>query len=153
MTVLEKILDLLKNKDIPFTRIDHPPVYTSEEAAKIRGVSLSIGAKALVCFADKLPILIVIPGDKKVDFHKFKKVFGFKDLRMVSADEVYELTSLKIGSIPPFGGLMNLKSYFDNSFIQKDKSAFNAGSHEVSIIMDTKDLILLEHPQFDDIVM
>ena len=149
-SILEKIENLLTDAKIDYKRIDHAPVYTSEEAAKLRDSDISMGAKALVCYADKNPILIIVSGDKKVDFKKFKAEFGVKDLRMAKPTEVVEITTLEVGAIPPVGKVMDLKSYYDNSFKVKDKVAFNAGSHTTSVLMQAKDLINVENPTFGD---
>ena len=74
MTVLDKILKLLDEENIVYEKVEHEPVYTSEDAAKIRDTGLSMGAKALILFADNTPILVVVPGDKKLDFNLFKKL-------------------------------------------------------------------------------
>ncbi len=95
MTVLEKIQELLDDNHVNYTLTEHEPVHTSEEAAKVRGTTLSQGAKALIFFADKKPLLIVVPGDKRANLKKFKKTFSIKDLRMASPEEVTQLTGLK----------------------------------------------------------
>ena len=82
MSVLEKIKEILDSFSIEYEILNHEPVYTSLDAAKIRDTGLSNGAKALVFMADGKPILIVVPGDKKVDLRKFKQKFSIKDLRM-----------------------------------------------------------------------
>lgn len=65
--VFEKIVELFDSKKIPYKAFDHAHVHTSYDASKIRGVNISLGAKALVLVADKNPILVVDPGDKKVE--------------------------------------------------------------------------------------
>lgn len=152
MTVFEKIKSLLDEREFVYEVIEHEPVHTSADAAKIRDTDVSNGAKALVMFADKKPLLFVVPGNKKADFKKIKKTLKVKDLRMATPEEVLDLTTLKVGSIPPIGRAINLKSYFDSSFQTKDKVAFNAGSLTTSIIMKAKDLIDLENPEIVDII-
>lgn len=152
MTVFEKIKGLLDEREFVYEVIEHGPVHTSADAAKIRDTDVSNGAKALVMFADKTPLLFVVPGDKKADFKKIKRVLDVKDLRMATPGEVLELTTLKVGSIPPIGKAINLKSYFDTSFEEKDEVAFNAGSLTTSIIMKSKDLISVEEPRLVEIV-
>ena len=147
MSVLEKIKELFDVSNVAYDVIEHAPVYTSADAAKIRDTSMAMGAKALVLVADKNPVLVVVPGDKRLDFKKFKHNFNVKDLRMASPEEILELTSLEIGSIPPVGKAMNLNSYYDISFNCKDEVAFNAGSHTVSIKMKSEDLIKVEQPR------
>ena len=152
MSVLEKIKEILDSLSIEYELLNHEPVYTSADAAKIRDMGLSNGAKALVFVADGEPVLIVVPGDKKVDLRKFKQLFKVKDLRMSSREEVKEITTLEVGSIPPVGKAMNLKSYFDASFLDKEIVAFNAGSHSVSIRMKARDLIQAENPIIESFI-
>jgi Ala-tRNA(Pro) deacylase len=148
MTVLDNILEKLDKAKIEYKKIEHEPVYTSEQAAAIRDADMSMGAKAIICFADKNPCLIVVPGDKKIGFKEFKIAFGVKDLRMASADEVKLLTGIEIGAIPPVGSAMSLQAYFDDAFNEKQDVAFNAGSHTVSVLMKAEDLIKIEKPIF-----
>ena len=150
MTILDKIIKLFDEAGILYEKLEHEPVYTSEDAAKIRDTGLSMGAKALILFADKKPVLVVVPGDKRLDFNKFKKLFSIKDLRMAAREEVYNLTGLEVGSIPPVGKALNLQSYYSDDFKQKDMVAFNAGMHTVSIKMKASDLLKVEEPLFGD---
>ncbi|MBI2620848.1 hypothetical protein HYW61_01320 [candidate division WWE3 bacterium] len=146
MTVLEKIRNLLDVSGIEYRAVEHPPVYTSEDAARIRDTDISVGAKALVFLADGRPVLLVVPADKRADLKAFKRVFGIKDLRFATPEEVKKITSLEIGSIPPLGGVIGLPSYFDEEFTRKGQVVFNAGSHTTSIVMSAKDLISVENP-------
>lgn len=146
MNVYEKIIELLDEKGMEYEVMEHEPVYTSEDAAKIRDTDVGMGAKALVLMADKKTVLVVVPGNKRLDFKKFKKEFSVKDLRMAKPEEVKEITTLEVGAIPPVGKAVNLESYYDDSFLKKDIVAFNAGSHTKSIKMKAKDLISIEHP-------
>ncbi len=152
MTVLEKIIQLLTDAGVEYEKIEHVAVYTSEDAAKIRDTSAAMGAKALVLIADKQPVLAVVPGDQRLNFKKFKLAFGVKDLRMATPEEVKQITTLEIGSIPPLGKALNLKSYYDNSFMDKDIVAFNAGMHTVSIKMRAEDLLFIEKPVLSSLI-
>lgn len=146
LSVLKKIKHLLDTNKISYLVFDHAPVYTSLDAAKIRNADVSLGTKALVLVADKQPILVVVPGDKKANFKEIKKHLKVKDLRMASVSEVKDLTTLKVGSIPPLGSVLGLKSYFDKNICNKDDVFFNAGMHTTSIKMKASDLIKVESP-------
>src|SRR3990167_3962773 len=149
--VFRKIITVLEENHINYKLLEHEPVYTSEQAARIRNTDVSMGAKAIICFADKKPILIVVPGDRKIDFKKFKLTFKIKDLRMATPEEVFAQTGLEVGSIPPVGKCMSLNSYYDGSFEKKRKVTFNAGSHTRSVIMEATDLLKLERPVIADL--
>src|SRR5579859_5842659 len=104
----ERLIAFLHDHHADFTVVTHEPVRTSEEAARVRGTPLEQGAKALVYRADGRPVLLVLPANRRVDARAFKDAFGIKDLRMVSADDLRDLTDMEIGAVPPFGSLMNL---------------------------------------------
>lgn len=144
--VFEKIIKLFQDNQIDYQLLEHEPVYTSEQAAKIRGSSLKQGAKALVFYADKNPVMIVVPGDKKVDIKKFKTANRIKDLRMAAPEEVMELTGVKIGAVHPLGVIHNLLTYVDKSLGRNEEIIFNAGLHTKSIKMKYKDYYLLVKP-------
>lgn len=141
--IFQDLISLLKKNNITYQLYEHLPVYTSQEAAKIRQTSQTQGAKALVFLADKKPILLVLPGNKKVDTRTFKKTFGVNDLSFAKAEQVLELTGLEIGAIPPFGNVMNLTTYVDKTLLNEEEIAFNAGAHTKSIKMKTKDYLNL----------
>ena len=136
-----RIKELLDSHGVAYQVLEHPPVYTSEEAARIRGTDLSQGAKALVFQADGAPMLLLVAGDRRIDARRFKKRFGIKDLRLAPAEEVECLTGLRIGSIPPFGNLLGLPTYVDETVTQHQRIVFNAGRHTHSIIMACQDFL------------
>jgi prolyl-tRNA editing enzyme YbaK/EbsC (Cys-tRNA(Pro) deacylase) len=63
----DSIIGLLEEKKVAFNVIEHEIVHTSEEASKVRGVSIENGAKSLLLKTDKDFILIVLSGNRKLD--------------------------------------------------------------------------------------
>ncbi len=146
MIVYEKIVDFLKQNQVEFKTFEHVPVFTSAEAAKVRGTKVSQGAKALVMIADKKPIMIVVPGDRKVDLKEFKSKFKFRDVGMATKEQVFELTGVQIGAVPPTGNLFGLPLYIDTHLGENDTIAFNAGEHSRSIEMKYADFVAVTKP-------
>jgi aspartyl-tRNA synthetase len=144
--VFEKISSLLEENKFNYEKFEHESVFTSEEAARVRGTKIEQGAKALVLVADKKPIMLVVSAATKVDTKKFKTEFKVKDLRMATADEVKKITGLTIGSIPPFGNLFSLPVYVDKKLGENEAIVFNAGMHERSIKMKYTDFIKAVKP-------
>jgi aspartyl-tRNA synthetase len=134
-SLFEKIQKDLSKKQLPFELTEHQPVSTSQEAADVRGVSLSTGAKALLFFADEQPVMVVVPGDKKMDMKRFKQTYGIKDLRMATPQEVQQVTTVAIGAVPPFGHLIHIPLYADESIRQCNTIYFNPGRHDRTIGM------------------
>lgn len=138
-SVFERIVNELSALKVEHHVSQHAPVKTSEEAAHIRGVSLAAGAKALVCYADATPIMIVVPGDKKLDMTVFKKLYAVKDLRMASKEEVEKVTTVQIGAVPPFGHIFDIPLYVDQSLLEQSDVFFNPGRHDRTIKMSVEE--------------
>jgi Ala-tRNA(Pro) deacylase len=145
-TVLARIEGMLSGKGVAWQVLRHAPVYTSEEAAAVRGTSLASGAKALVCKLDESFVLFVLPADRKLASGAVRKQMRAKSLRFASREEVLSLTGLAPGSIPPFGSLFGLKTFCDERLQDTPTINFNAGDHAVSISMSCADYLAVEQP-------
>lgn len=137
--VYDQIIAMLKNSHVLFDAYEHEPVHTSEEAAKVRNTNPHEGAKALVFYADGKPVMIVLPGDMKVDMKEFKHQFAVRDFRMATPDEVLTTTGLAIGAVPPFGHIFGIPLYVDRKLKDNDRVVFNAGLHNKSIRLKESD--------------
>jgi Ala-tRNA(Pro) deacylase len=146
-SIFPRIEHMLEEHGVGFEVLRHEPVYTSQEAARIRGTSLSSGAKALVCKGDGAFVLFVIPADRKLDGHAARKVMGWRKLRFATRDEVLQLTGLEPGAIPPFGSLFNLPTLCDGRLADGAVINFNAGDHGISVAMRYADFVQVERPQ------
>lgn len=131
--VYERIIEEFKKANVEFEPYEHVAVFTSEDAAKIRDTPLSEGAKALVLYADDKPIMVTVPGDRKVDMKAFKGAYGVKDLRMATPVEVETVIGVKIGAVPPFGHIFGIPFYMDKHLEDEAFISFNAGLHTKSI--------------------
>ncbi len=145
-TVTDRLLAFLRAHDVAMEVLSHPPVRTSEEAALARGTPLEQGAKALVFRADTRPVLLVVPAQLRADTRGFKRTYGVKDLRMISPDELLQLTGLEVGAVPPFGHLLGFQTYVDARLLDLPRIAFNAGSRATSVVMSPADYQRLEQP-------
>ncbi|MFP6764656.1 MAG: YbaK/EbsC family protein [Planctomycetaceae bacterium] len=146
MTVFERITQLLTDHSADYQVLHHEPVYTSEEAARVRGTSLSSGAKALICKCGVEMRLFVMPADRRLDSKAVRRQFGWRKMRFATPDEVLELTGLKPGSIPPFGSLFDLPVCCDSALAVNERINFNAGEHAVSISLLYSDYVRIEQP-------
>ena len=149
-SVFDMITSLLDSHSIAYEIIEHEPVYTSEQAAEVRGTPLHAGAKAMVMWADKRAILVVLPADRRIDTRRFKSSYKVKDLRLANPEEVERLTGLTVGAIPPFGNLLGLPTHVDRSLLGNHRIAFNAGLHTRSIVMSPLDYIGLIEAEVGD---
>ena len=145
-SVFERLHDRLQQSGVAFTVLHHEPVFTSEQAAAVRGTSLASGAKALIVKAGDRFVLLVVPADRKLESRKAREGLGVKSLRFATREEVLELTGLQPGSIPPFGSLFGLPTYCDPALAEQASINFNAGDHAISVQMSHADYLSVEQP-------
>jgi Ala-tRNA(Pro) deacylase len=150
-TVVERLSEFLSRDGVRFTVTRHAPVFTSEEAAAVRGAPLSSGAKALVVKAGDGFVMLVIPADRKLDSKKARATLGQKSIRFATRDEVEQVTGLQPGSIPPFGSLFDLRTLVDPALGLNAAINFNAGDHSISIQMMHADYLATERPTAADL--
>jgi Ala-tRNA(Pro) deacylase len=146
VSVFERIDEWLRRAGVASTVLRHEPVYTSEQAAAVRGTALCSGAKALIMKAGDRFVLLVLPADRKLDSRKAREGLGVKGFRFASKEEVEQLTGLQPGSIPPFGSLFGLPTYCDPALADNASINFNAGDHAISVQMSYADYQALEKP-------
>jgi Ala-tRNA(Pro) deacylase len=147
MTVFERVCTLLDGAGVAYEVLRHAPVYTSQEAAAVRGTALASGAKALVCKADDRFVMFVVPADRKLDSKGVRAAAGIKSLRFASREEVESLTGLAPGSIPPFGSLFGLETWCDQRLSEHSPINFNAGDHAISVSISYEAYLAVEKPR------
>lgn len=145
-TVFDRLHERLEQSGCTFTVLRHEPVFTSEQAAAVRGTPLASGAKALVVKAGERFVLLVLPADRKLDNKKARAGLAVRELRFATRDEVERLTGLQPGSIPPFGSLFDLPTYCDPALGANASINFNAGDHAISVQMSYDDYVRIEKP-------
>ncbi len=142
----DRILKLFKENNVCYQLYEHPPVYTSEEAAKVRGVELKTGCKSMVLKRkDGSFILVNVAADRKIDFKVLESFLGTK-LCFASKEEVLKATNCDSGSVPPFGRLFGFPTYLDPSVLENDYVNFNIGLLTLSARISKQDLLRVMEP-------
>jgi Ala-tRNA(Pro) deacylase len=149
MTVFEKIINLLESKHVAYKLTEHAPVRTSEEAARIRGVPLKTGAKAMIARCKDDYYLLVLPADKQIDWKRLRSILQVRDIRLATAEEAEQVAGVQMGSVPPFGNVLGLPTYFDQGLFENEVVNFNPGSITHSMAMRSADLRALVTPMVD----
>lgn len=101
-------------------------------AAQTLGVQPGEIAKTLSFKLKDKHILIVASGDGKIDNKKYKDYFGEK-ARMLSQEEVEQVTGHPVGGVCPFGLEGTLDIYLDIS-LQKYKKVYPAAGSKLHIL-------------------
>lgn len=148
--LFQTVCAFLDEHQVSYRTVHHEPTFTSEESAKARGEDVKIGGKAIVMKIDDEFKLFVLSAALKVDSKKIKERFHAKSIRFASKEELFELTGLVPGSVPPFGPpILPIPLFIDHSIQENEKIAFNAGSLTDSVILKTAEyLTVVQAEQF-----
>jgi Ala-tRNA(Pro) deacylase len=148
MIVLETIRALLNEAGAVYREVHHPPTFTSEDSARERGEDMRIGGKALLLKVNDTFRLFVLSAAKQLDSSAIKTRFAAKKTRFATPEELRELTGLLPGSVPPFGApVLPFALFVDDSVLENEKIAFNAGSLTDSIVMLVRDYRAIAKPE------
>ncbi|MBW2988021.1 YbaK/EbsC family protein [Candidatus Woesearchaeota archaeon] len=150
MSIAEKkIMKILKQNNIEVEVYEHEPVYTCEQAARVRGVAPNEGIKCLLLKSERGFVLAITRGDLRLNLKKLAKLENTKKLRFANEDEIEKIAECQKGCVHPF---CNVKTYFDSILLSNETIEFNPGSHTKSVRIRIRDLLkLLNKPIIEHI--
>ncbi len=147
-----KIEEYLKDKKVKFTAMEHPPAYTSQEAAAEQHVSGNMVAKAVVVKVDKSYAMCVLPASLKLDMKKVAKALKAKRVSLADETEMANLfPDVEVGAEPPFGNLYELPTVVDEHLAADEEIVCRAGTHTRSIRVKYSDYASLVSPVVADL--
>ena len=148
MTPEGKIIGILEKNKIPYEIIEHEPVYTNPTMAAALNVTESETVKSLVLLTkEKRMVVLVMPGDKRVDWKKAASGIGTKKVSFAKPEAVLEKVGCEVGCVPPFGQLTELPIFMDPDLAKKEFVYFNPGVHDKSFKIKAWDLKKLCKPK------
>lgn len=120
-----------RNLNIPIIELDVSTA-TVALAAEAHGVEPGRIAKTLAFrLSDDRVILVVARGDARIDNKKFKEAFGKG--KMLSPEDVAEMTGHPVGGVCPFGLAQPLPVYLDRTLQDFDEVLPAAGSTNTAV--------------------
>jgi prolyl-tRNA editing enzyme YbaK/EbsC (Cys-tRNA(Pro) deacylase) len=146
--VLQAIRSLLDTHGTEYREVHHEPTRTSEQSAAARGEPMRIGGKALVIKVDDTFAVFVLSAELELSSKQIRRQLGARRTRFATREELREMTGLVPGCVPPFGRpILPFDLYVDESILDNERIAFNAGSLTDSIILARKDWLRLARPK------
>ncbi len=96
MSFVEKrIKHILNNYAIEFEETTHETVYTSQQAAQVRGHSEEAGIKSMIFRTKEGDFILVLnPGNKEVDTKKIARMENTKSLFLAKPNEVERVAGI-----------------------------------------------------------
>lgn len=151
----QQLLTLLDTHQARYRVMEHDAVGKCEAVSEIRGTALGQGAKALVCKVKgngvNQHVLAILAADQQADLALLAQHIGGLKASLASPAEVNALTACVFGAIPPFSFHRALRLVADPLLFERfDEIAFNAGSLEKSVILNTEDYLRIAQPELAD---
>ena len=146
MDPYQQVANKLQELGIIFDVVEHPPVFTTEQAdSYIEGMEGVRTKSMFLTNRKKTQYYLLIMDDKKrLDMDDFKVQVGADRIRMASLDSLAEKMTLPAGTVSPFGLLNNdekdILVYFDKDIVSEDIMTFHPNTNEKTIFIKSKDL-------------
>ncbi len=146
------LLAWLDEQGAPYRLIDHAPEGRTELVSAIRGNALSQAAKCIVLLVKigkKITryLLVVVPGDARVDLGAVKSLMGATYVAFASPEIAERLAGSVTGTILPFSFNPELELVVDASLLDSDELYFNAARLDRSMILSAKEYVRLARPR------
>lgn len=141
--VMEESKALTDNRlvGLDFEVVTHGKVASLEEAAALRGVEPSQVVKTMVVRRGEGDyVFALVPGDRVIDWAKFRALLGQRRLSMPDAEEALAVTGYVRGTITPFGSTHDWPVYAD-AHLAETIVSIGGGAHGVSLTVDGRILI------------
>ena len=147
----QKVYEVLKGLGIAYTKHEHPPVYTVEEAEKhwenITGAhckNLFIRNKK-----GKNHYLVIVKSEKRVDLKSLTSRLGEDRLSFASPERLMRYLGLEPGAVSPFG-LINDKENAVVVLIDQDLKDANSVNFHPNVNTATVGIAFVDFEKFLD---
>jgi Cys-tRNA(Pro) deacylase len=126
---------------------------TADAAADAIGCTLSQIVKSLVLMCDAVPVVALVPGDRKADTGKIARLVGARRAAVASAQEVLDATGFRPGAVSPFP-LERVSAILVERALLRHRTLWaGAGSERHLVALAPAELVRLTRGRVEDIVL
>ncbi len=145
---VSRLKDFLDDQHVKYVTIQHSMAYTAQEIAAKAHIPGKELAKTVIVKIDGKNAMAVLPASYRINLGRLKQVCRASQVELASEEDFRDLfPGCETGAMPPFGNLYNMDVYVENSLVDEEDIAFNAGSHTELIKLSYQDFEKLVHPK------
>ena len=134
----------LRQQRVPFDVHTYEHVAKGAEfAAQALGLPLERFAKTLVVEAGGDPVFALMPGDRELSLKKLARAAGAKQAQLADPRDAERLTGYLVGGISPFGARRPLPAYLEETLLEHERIAINAGQRGVILELASSEVARL----------
>lgn len=152
MLSTRQVIQLLERDGVAYQMIPHERTETARDEARTLGVSPEEVAKTVVLVNGHGYIRAVVPAWAQVDLDKVQRLLGIEhELRLATETELLTAyPGFELGAVPPIGGPAD-RTVVDQQLTRHGTVVLEAGSHEESLRLRTRDLLVEAIAEIGDI--
>lgn len=159
MTVLslrgpEHLEAFLQEHSLPGQVLCFPtPTRTVQEAAQAVNAPVERIVKTLVFVARGEPLLVLVPGDLRVNYRVLARLLGLsrKKLRLARPDEVQAWTGYPVGAVPPLGLPRRFPTLLERSILDHTEVFAGGGAANALLRIPVQALVEVLQPRVVDL--
>lgn len=144
------LITALRAAGMPFELIPHRRTTSAVAEARALGVRPGAIGKTIVVRADGRRIRVVVPASRRLDVRKVAAVAGAHTDLLTETELSEEFAEFEVGAVPPFGNGDDCV-YLDTTLADEPSVIVEAGSHEFSLRLAPRDLIVVANAQVADV--
>ena len=139
------VYEALERLNIPWSRFEHPPVFTVEEAQTHWASIAATHCKNLLLRNKKgsTHYLVIVESHKRVDINALTARLGEDRLSFASPERLAKHLGLTPGSVSPFGllhqGAKDVRVVIDADLRKADNVAFHPNVNTATIVLSWMD--------------
>jgi len=134
---------LLDAHGIPYRFFIHPrPVHSLAQAARERGQRPDQIIRSILFRLSRGGfVMVLVAGEKQVDWHALRRHLGTSRISMATENEVLQVTGYPIGAVSPFGTLQPVRLLMDEGILKEEELSIGSGARYTTVILRRDDLL------------
>jgi Cys-tRNA(Pro)/Cys-tRNA(Cys) deacylase len=142
----------LKDLNVWHRFIDKVETVHTADASKVTGIDLQKITKNLICTTNKGEyILLIVPGDRRVNLRKVKKILQVKNIQLLPFSKAEKISGYPPGGTPSIGLKQKVKTILEKDLTHFDTFYCGGGSRDKLLELRTEDVINISNAIIDNI--
>ncbi|MEM2127679.1 MAG: YbaK/EbsC family protein [Candidatus Bathyarchaeia archaeon] len=138
--------EYLKSKGVYYRFISKSETVHTADAASATGIELHRITKNLLSATDRGEhVVLIIPGDRRVNLRKASEALGVKNVRLLSPEEAEAVSGYPPGGTPSLGYRGRVKVVVDDELTKLEKIFCGGGSRDLLLEVRVEDVIRLNN--------
>ncbi len=144
--------EYLKRNNIWHNFIEKSETIHTADAAKSSGVPLERLTKNLVSKTDKEEyVMIIVPGDKKVDLKKVAELLNVKKVNLIHFDKAEDISGYPPGGTPSIGHRLKMRTVMEKFLLNYGTIYCGGGSRDKILELKPEDVARVSKAILGDI--